>query len=142
MPYRACAFCGSGSLGIDPAGLALTERERLAKVDACYSAVQRWQMEELADLRFAVPRKTAGMTEDEAIALVGNVLDKMNDSIDGLQYVVKFYLSTLHFLAKHADRGPDAIDFAIKRCGDNMVPHLTRCPNPLRCNLQLDKGEN
>ena len=111
-------------------------------VEACYSDIQRWQMEELADLRFTAHRKTAGMTEDEAIALVGNVLDKMNHSLDGLQYVLKFYLSTLHFLAKYGDRAPEALDIAIKRCGDKLVPHLTRCPTPLRCNLKSGKGEN
>lgn len=103
--------------------------ERLARVDTCYDAVSRWGREAGAGMRL----HTSERRYLEAIEEAGKI-------IKGLTYVFHYYMSTLRFLAENANRGSDAIDFVIERCGDYMVPHLTRCPNPLRCNLKLDKG--
>lgn len=117
------------SLAAIPAA-ASSKSERVAKVDRCYEAVERWgkQADQTFDSR----------TNDTVEQVLGQGFDLIGKRLRGLSYIMHYYFSSLRFLAENADRGADSIDFVIERCFDYMVPHLTRCGNPLECTLELD----
>ena len=126
----ALAILVVANLAAIPAA-ASSKSERVAKVDRCYEAVEQWgkQADETFDSR--TNEDTVGQVLDQGFDLIGKRLR-------GLSYIMHYYFSSLRFLAENADRGADTIDFVVERCFDYMVPHLTRCQNPLECTLELD----